>query len=88
MLDLERKPVDTDPSVLADCQAVMITLIPALEEDAIVGPIGDVEAEHLGVIRLGQLEVRDGDIDMAETEYSHGLRQYGRRRASRHQHSA
>ena len=36
VLHLEREPVDPDAGVLADRKAVMITFVPALQEDSVV----------------------------------------------------
>jgi len=71
MLDLERKAVEPDPCVVANGQAMMVPLIPALEEDAVLGALGDLEPHHLGVVRRSQLEVGDRDVDMTQPEDPH-----------------
>lgn len=71
VLDLEGEPIEPDPRVVADREAVMIAFIPALEEDPVFGSFGDLETHHLRVVRSGELEVGDRDVDVAETENSH-----------------
>ena len=56
-LGLEREAVDADPRVVADRHAVVIALVPALEEQALLGALDDVEPEHLGVVGGGELEI-------------------------------
>ena len=58
-LGLEREAVDADPRVVADRQAVVVALVPALEEQAVVGALDDVEPEHLGVVGGGKFEIRE-----------------------------
>ena len=60
-----------DASVVANRQAVMVAFVPALEEDAVLGALADVQTHDLGVIRSGKLKIRHGDVHMAEAEDSH-----------------
>ena len=50
---------------------MVITLVPALEEQAIVSAFDQVETEHLCVIGGGQFEVGSTDVDVGELEDSH-----------------
>ena len=80
VVDLEREPVDADTGVLANREAVVIALVPTLEEDAlallVVGALADVETEHLGVVRRGEFEVRSRDVDVTQSKDSHVGRPY------------
>ena len=57
-LGLEREAVDADPQVVPDRQAVVVALVPALEEQALLGALDDVEPEHLRVVGGGELEIQ------------------------------
>ena len=50
---------------------MVVALVPALEEQALVGALDDVEPEHLRVVGGGELEVRDADVDVRQAEDPH-----------------
>ena len=51
----------------------MIALVPALEEQAVVGALDDVEPEHLRVVGGGEFEVGSADVDVRQAEDPHGV---------------
>ncbi len=73
VLDLEGVAVEPDAGVVADGEAVMVAFVPALEEDAVLRALGDVEADDLRVVGGGELEVRDGDVDVAQAQDPHDV---------------
>ncbi len=71
LVDLEGESVDTDAGVEPHRERVMVALVPALEEDPIIGALADVEPHDLRVVRSRELEIRDRDVDVAEPENPH-----------------
>ncbi len=71
-LDAEGELVHPDPRVGAQPERVVVLLVPALEVDGVVGALGDVQPEDLGVVGRGQLEIGRPDVDVGESENSHG----------------
>ena len=72
-LGLEREAVDADPRVVPDRQAVVVALVPALEEQALLGALDDVEPEHLRVVGGGELEIRRADVDVRQAKDAHAV---------------
>jgi hypothetical protein len=70
-LDLERHPVEPHARVVPDREAVVVALVPALEEEAILSAFDQVESEHLRVVGSRELEVGSTDVDMCQPENSH-----------------
>ena len=77
VVDLERHEVHADPRCVAQPQRVVVFLVPALEVDRVLVACGDLHAHDLGVVRRGQGEVRDGDVDVAETQDAAGRAGHG-----------
>ena len=73
--DLEAHVVQAVRRRLAQHDRVVLVLVPALEEDPVLLVRGLDQAEHLGVVRRAQLEVRDPDLDVlqAEDAVGHGV---------------
>jgi hypothetical protein len=69
--DLEAEVVQSVRRLQRQDDAVVLVLVPALEEDP-----GDVpgrldHADHLGVVGGGQLEVGDADLDVRQAQDAH-----------------
>lgn len=74
VLDLECEAIQPDAGVVADGQTMVVAFVPAFEEDAVIGALGDLQAHDLCVIGSGEFEVCHGDVDMAETQDAHALK--------------
>ena len=59
---------------------MVVVLVPPLQVDVVVLPLHLAEAEDLRVVGRAELEVRDADLDVTETEDSHGLIMHPARR--------
>jgi hypothetical protein len=51
---------------------VVVLFVPALEVHGVVTAFGQPQAEHLGVVGGGELEVRGADVDVGQAQDSHG----------------
>jgi hypothetical protein len=51
---------------------MVVLLVPALEVDRVLAALGQLQAEHLGVVGGGQLEIGGPDVDVGKAQDSHG----------------
>ena len=72
-LGLEREAIDANPRVVPDRQAVVVALVPALQEETLLGALDDVEPQHLRVVRGGKLEIRGADVDVRKPDDAHAF---------------
>ena len=70
-LDPEAEQVEPGARVVAEPDRVMVLLVPALEVDRVLAALGQLQAEHLGVVGGGQFEVGGTDVDVGKTQDSH-----------------
>src|SRR5262249_51675915 len=71
-LDPEAEQVQAGARVVAEPDRVVVLLVPALEVDGVLAALGELQAEHLGVVRGRQLEVGGSDVDVGKAQDSHG----------------
>ena len=71
-LDPEAEQVEPGPRVVAQPDRVVVLLVPALEVDRVLAALGQLQAQHLGVVGGGQLEVGGADVDVGKAQDSHG----------------
>ena len=71
-LDPEAEQVEPGARVVAEPDRVVILLVPALEVDRVLAALGQLQAEHLRVVGGGQFEVGGADVDVGQTQDSHG----------------
>ena len=74
-LDPEAEQVEPGARVVAEPDRVVVLLVPALEVDGVLAALGELQAEHLGVVGGGQLEVGGADVDVGKAQDSHGASQ-------------
>jgi hypothetical protein len=71
VLDLEAHVLQAVGGGIAQDHRVVLVLVPALEEDPLGVPARLQQAEHLGVVGRGQLQVGHPNLDMGQAQDAH-----------------
>ena len=69
--DLEAEVVQPVGRLQGEDDAVVLVLVPALQEDPVAVPAGLDHADDLGVVGGGELEIGDPDLDVGQAQDRH-----------------
>jgi hypothetical protein len=70
-LDLEADQVEADAWGISQLDGMMVGLVPALEVDLGGGPLDLKQAEHLGVVGGGQIQIGHAHVHVRQAEDPH-----------------